>query len=118
MLLELFVLMPVALMAESPPRALAGTPWRFFVLKLTFLLFVVYVIYNRAVAPLRCRAGAGPGGRLVGRFHGHGWIRALGVPGSLHHHRHLGGWLWVPLDAVSALGFCGPLRGCWQRTSP
>ena len=123
-LLELLVLIPVALLAESPPRAVAGTPWRSFVLELTFLLSVVFVIFYCVVAPLRYRASAGPGGRLAGRFHGHGWIRALGVHGGLHHHRHLrgalglGGWLLVPLDAVSAPGICGPLRGCSQGTSP
>ena len=92
-------------------------------LEVTFVLFVVFVIFDWA-APLRRREGSSSGRRFAGRLHGHGLIRALGVHGGLPHHRHLRGalglgkWLPVPLDAVSARGVCGPLRGCSQGASP
>ena len=57
------------------------------------MLFVVFVIFDWAAAPLRCRAGAGPGRRLVGRLHGHGRVHVFGVHGGPHFLLHLHGAL-------------------------
>ena len=66
-------------------------------MELTFVLFVVIVIFDWSAAPLRCRAGAGPGRRLVGSLHSHGRVHAFGIHGGPHLLLHLRG----------ALGFGG-----------